>query len=392
MLLYRGGEQQQPMSIMQHSDSARRKGSSQSLFPTLQIGGWIAFAAAVSVGRIGELTLAEVVVIDWALAAFGFVVTLGLGAIYSRLRIRGAPLVRVLGVALVSSFVGGSLWTAAYRLYLTFGAPVLLSTVSDEQLFPNRAESLYPLLADNVYSSLVLLAWSMLYIGGEYHRAMQAEREQRLRAEAQAHRAQLRALRYQLNPQFMSNALNAISTLVIEKRERDATGMIACLSEFLRLRTEGDGVPEVPLAEELQVVKRYLELEQVRFGDRLHTTAEVDVDTLSCLVPSLILQSLIENAIEHAVSQREEGGRIAVEARRNGTYLLLRVVDNGPGLGVGPHAEIGGGGLTNTRERLMGLYGKDHRVEWEEAPGGGLSVSIRIPLRSAPALVAAGAL
>lgn len=370
----------------------QRESRSRSVFWTLQVGGWTVFAAAVSIGRIGELSLVEVVVIDWALAALGFLATLGLGALYSRLRLRGTPLVRILGVVLLSSYVAALFWTAVYHLYLHYLAPVILAALSGEQIsFRGGVESLYALLDNTIYSALTLLAWSMLYIGVHYYRAMQEEREQRLRAEALAHQAQLRALRYQLNPHFLFNTLNAISTLVVEKRDREATGMIARLSEFLRLTMEGDGVPEVPLAEELEFVQRYLEIEQVRFGERLHVALRVDDEVLSHPVPSLILQPLVENAIKHAISPREEGGRIAVEARREGGHLLLQVADDGPGWTPGPGRGAHGIGLANTRNRLRELYGAEHRLELGEPEGGGLSVSIRIPLRPVPTPAVGGA-
>ena len=353
-----------------------------SLFWTLQIGGWLAFGAAMSVGRIGELSFASIVVLDWALAAFGFIATLGVGAIYSRLRIRGTRLVRVLGVVLLCSYVAALLWAAAYNLYLSYSASTLLAVLSDEQVsFRGGVESLGSLLDNTVYNTLILLAWSMLYVGGEYYRAMQEERLRALRAEAQTHRAQLRALRYQLNPHFLFNTMNAISTLVGEERNREARSMIARLSEFLRLTLEGDGTPEVPLAEEIEFVRRYLEIEQVRFGARLRVRFDVADHVLSTAVPPLILQPLVENAIKHAVSPREEGGCIVVEARRSEGDLLLSVTDDGPGLTARGAPARSGIGLANTRERLRELYGDEQALVLKTPDSGGLRATIRIPLR-----------
>ena len=372
------------MDDEQHPVIPQQQGRSPSVFWTLQLGGWIAFTAAMSIGRIGEMSLATIAVLDWALAALGFIATLGLGRIYLRLQIRGDRLLRVVGVILLSSYVAALIWTAAYRLYQHYAAPALLRALSGEPLsFREGLGSLHSLLDNTVFHTFILIAWSMLYVGGEYYRAMQEERERRLRAEAHAHQAQLRALRYQLNPHFLFNTLNAVSTLVTEKRDREATAMIARLSEFLRLTMESDGAPEVPLAEELEFVQRYLEIEQVRFGERLHATVSVDDEVLSYPVPSLILQPLIENAMKHALSPREEGGRIAVEARREQRHLLLRVADDGPGLRDGARTGERGIGLANTRERLGELYGGASRMDLEETKGGGLSVSIRIPLRPA---------
>ncbi len=217
-----------------------------------------------------------------------------------------------------------------------------------------------------VYNGFALLAWSVLYFWIRYHDAWLTERERSLRAEALAHQARLEALRYQIQPHFLFNTLNAISTLVVERRSEDASRMIARLSDFLRLTLSAPVSDLTPLKDELDFIGRYLEIEQVRFGSKLRVRVDAALDTLGALVPSLILQPLVENAVRHGVGARESGGSIAIEGRRKGDMLSLAISDDGPGIGDA----IDGVGWSNTRERLTRLYGEAHRFERTSSPLG----------------------
>ena len=342
-------------------------------FWLLQIGGWAAFAVAMALSRLGVYPLGFMVATKLLLAALGLVTSLGLRALYRRL-LRAEPgVARTIVACVVASYVAAMLWTAAYNV---LDAP-LASAMLGRRITVDNA---FELFSGTVYHALALLAWSVLYFGIKHHEGRQVERERALRAEAHLHQAQLRALRYQLNPHFLFNTLNAISTLVVEGRTDEATEMIARLSDFLRLTLAGEGVPEIPLAEELDFVERYLEIEQVRFGERLHVRVGAAPGLASHPVPALILQPLVENAIKHGVAPREAGGRIAVTARRAGSALVLTVEDDGPGLGDAAPTSAGGIGLTNTRDRLRQRYGEGASLSLDATGDGGLRATISIPL------------
>jgi two-component system LytT family sensor kinase len=169
-------------------------------------------------------------------------------------------------------------------------------------------------------------------------------------------------LRYQLNPHFLFNTLNAISTLILDGRREDANGMVGALSGFLRYSLESDPEQKVTLDQEIRAAKRYLAIEQLRFGERLNVVIVVPDAAGAALVPSLILQSLIENAVKYAVSRSEEGGTIEITAHIDDAMLEITVADDGPGsVNYRPNKTGGAGvGLANTRERLRVLYGAGH--------------------------------
>jgi len=228
-----------------------------------------------------------------------------------------------------------------------------------------------------IYWAIVLahLSW------GYYQRS----RERELQASALATelvRTRLEVLRMQLNPHFLFNTLHTISALIHENPE-DADRIVARLSELLRVSLEQSDSQEVPLRQELSFLERYLQIEQTRFQDRLAVEMEVEPGLDLVLVPSLILQPLVENAIRHGIEPREDTGRVKIAARRLDGMLELKVSDNGPGL---PEPEIApnreGVGLSNTRSRLSHLYGANHRFDLTPASGGGLEARLLIPCRT----------
>lgn len=216
--------------------------------------------------------------------------------------------------------------------------------------------------------------------GTDYHRRYRDQEIAASRLEAQLATARLDLLRMQLNPHFLFNALNDISELMHEDVER-AERMVEDLSELLRLSLRYAGAPEVPLSEEVGFLRRYLDLEQMRFQDRLDTDVDVQPDALNARVPYLILQPLVENAVRYAVAPPLERGRVEVRGRADGEALVLEVYDDGPG--VGPHVgkEREGIGLRSTRERLRESYGAAHRFEMTDLAGGGFCVRLELPLR-----------
>lgn len=234
------------------------------------------------------------------------------------------------------------------------------------------------------YSYFLMLGWSGLYFALKFYRLLQSQIARSIRAESLAHEAQLRMLRYQLNPHFLFNTLNAISTLILDKNTESANAMVSKLSHFLRYSLDKDPMQRVDLEHEINTMQLYLEIEQVRFDERLRVTFEVDEEARRALVPSLILQPLVENSIKYAVANREDGGAIVIAAEKLNGDLLLSVADDGPGIDRvnGELPEFTGVGLANTRERLAQLYGKNHGCEFHAVDPHGLRIVINIPFET----------
>jgi LytS/YehU family sensor histidine kinase len=224
--------------------------------------------------------------------------------------------------------------------------------------------------------------------------AIAADLSQRARAEQLAAaalgtelaEARLQALRAQLNPHFLFNAMNSIAMLVRQRENVAAVTMIAGLSDLMRTLLDDHAPAEIPLREELAFLERYLAVEQLRFQDRLLVRIEADPRSLEAFVPNLVLQPLVENAIKHGISRRASAGRLDIEAEaRNGT-LTLRVRDDGPGPNgaAAPGAATTGIGLRNVRARLEHLYGPEQQLTLAESPGGGALATITLPYRARP--------
>lgn len=207
------------------------------------------------------------------------------------------------------------------------------------------------------------------------------EREtQAARLQAQLADARLGALRMQIQPHFLLNTLNAITVIVRDRDHETATRMLEQLGEMLRRVVRSDRPAEIPLGEELDFLRQYLAIEQVRFSDRLRTIIAVPPELVSALVPEFILQPLVENALRHGVSQRSESTTVTIDALREGETLVLQVTDNGPGIGT----QRPGIGLSNTRERLATLYGERGTLLLREPAGGGTRAEIRLPFHDQP--------
>jgi LytS/YehU family sensor histidine kinase len=186
----------------------------------------------------------------------------------------------------------------------------------------------------------------------------------------------------QLHPHFLFNTLNGIAGLVRDSRNKDAVRMIAGLSDLLRHTLETAGKQEVSLREELEFLELYLDLQQMRFPDRLSVRMEIEPETLDATVPYLVLQPLVENAVRHGIAPRAAPGTVGVRARRDDTLLEIKVFDDGLGLSHPADAGKGTGiGLANTRARLAQLYGEGHRFDVREREGGGVEATVVIPFR-----------
>ncbi|MBI1177483.1 histidine kinase [bacterium] len=227
----------------------------------------------------------------------------------------------------------------------------------------------------------LLIYWVILSVAHalEFYRKFQERVTRTAELEKRLVEARLQALQMQLNPHFLFNTLHAISALMHQDVDA-ADRMITRLSELLRHALESTEQQEVPLQEEIDFLKRYLEIEETRFGDRLKIELNIAPDTTDLLVPNLVLQPLVENAIQHGIEPHARAGRVTISSRRERDDLLLEVRDTGNGAPAGEWKE--GVGLTNTRNRLRQLYGDGQTFNLGSADGGGFRAAITLPCRS----------
>ncbi|HYM36398.1 MAG TPA: histidine kinase [Steroidobacteraceae bacterium] len=240
-------------------------------------------------------------------------------------------------------------------------------------------ENWYDIFMAVTVSMYIFVGWMGLYFGFHFYEANQRERETALRATSLAQAAQLKMLRYQLNPHFLFNTLNAISTLVLDQKNNIANTVVTRLADFLRYTLDQDPMKTVTLAQEIAALNLYLEIEKMRFGARLQVEIDVEESAGAAPVPSLLLQPLIENAIKYAISPREQGGRIRISGRLQDNDVVLSIEDDGPGVVDTARITNGRGvGLRNTRERLQVMYGKRAKTEMANA-NPGLRVTLQFP-------------
>lgn len=341
--------------------------TSKRLFWPLQTLGWLGYFVLHFTAAMGDGKPLHYVFASLSVTACGFAIT-------SLLRLGYRRLWR-LPVAQMAAAATGLLVLATLvqmKLYVA----IAFSYCDDCQL-----RSVFGYLWYFASTLYILLSWSALYFGIKFALQLQQQKEAALRAQNAAHAAQLKMLRYQLNPHFLFNTLNAISTLVLDDKRDTAYRMVASLSAFLRHSLDSDPEQQVALTQEIAALNLYLGIEQVRFGERLRMIVDVEPSARDALVPSLILQPLIENAIKYAISKREEGGRIELIARLDGDMLDLHLRDDGPGgveadLAANGHARVG---LANTRERLRVLYGERQHLGISNRESGGADVHVRLP-------------
>ncbi len=338
------------------------------LFWWLQIGGWGGYTLAAYLEALAHEKPDAYTLVILATAASGALMTIMLRYVYHALE---KCSMRVLAVS------------AIIICYATALGWRLFSNLMYWEIIKHgyRPSHNYDYFGGSVGSFYVLMCWSGLYFGIKYYQQLQQQTEATLKATASAHQAQLKMLRYQLNPHFLFNTLNAISTLILDKRNDTANLAVTKLSEFLRYSLDNDPMKHVPLSQELDALDLYLRIEQLRFSERLQLTYRVEPQARQALVPSLLLQPLIENAIKYAIAPREEGGSIAISARVRGQWLHMSVADDGPGLGGDADGSGCGVGLRNTRQRLAELYGDQHALRLSPVQPHGLNVQIELPLQ-----------
>ena len=344
----------------------------EASFWVLQAFGWSAYFIAQYVSalfypeKLGPAKLTGYGYVLLVAALSGLVLSSLLRYAYRWVRDR--PIGQVATTALLLVCVAALVW----RVFIN-GAYVAF--MGEHDMFAGWAH----VFAGALISVYLLLSWTALYFGIYYYEAVQRERMATLRAMALAQEAQVKMLRYQLNPHFLFNTLNAISTLILDRDNDTANLAVTRLSAFLRHTLDQDPMKKVTLRQELEALDLYLGIEKLRFGSRLRLERDVDPAALTALVPSLLLQPLVENALKYAIAPAETGGKLHVGARLIGQRLLLHVADDGPGLADEAAFAAGRGvGLRNTRERLAVLYADRARFVGHNT-NPGLRADIEIP-------------
>lgn len=356
--------------------------SREKLFWTLHTTGWCGFAIVYYLGSfLHEMRPIWLFVI--ILNAYsGWLLTIPLRYIY-RKALTLSPIKMII-------LIGASL----YFIALIWA---MVKNLNNWEIYKKgyRPEEWYWYFNDSLNSLIMIACWTGGYFGIKSYQMLLREKQNVLKASSMAHQAHIKMLRYQLNPHFLFNTLNAISTLILMKENKTADAMVSRLSDFLRYSLDKDPIHRVPLIQEVQALELYLEIEKVRFEDRLTVVWDIEEKTKEALVPSLILQPLIENSIKFAISKLEEGGCISISAKTFGRDLMLNVSDNGPGAelknGQLPASKSGGLGLHNIQERLQALYLNNYSFVISHNYPTGIKVNIRIPYELSNSSDAAGA-
>ena len=338
-------------------------------FWILQSAGWGGYFILRTLSGIANAMGWSYVLHTALLTATGYSITLLMAAAYRRL-IKAKPIMT--WAASVSIVV---LAAAAFSAIETWSHGTFIS--------PGTQPEGVRFLGAILLTFTLLVAWSALYYSINYYLLLEQQTDRLFRLEHQASSAQLAMLRYQLNPHFLFNTLNSISTLVLLKQTDRANAMLSRLSSFLRYTLVNEPAGTVTVAQEVETLKLYLEIEKMRFEDRLRPKFHIEAAIAGARLPSLLLQPLVENAIKYAVTPQEEGADISIEARLNVDRVQITVSDTGPG--AEDHwvraQQSTGVGLANIRDRLQQAYGDNHRFDTHSDRQGGFRVIIEIPFQ-----------
>jgi hypothetical protein len=362
-----GGTEPYNVSVAEFTTSSRFR----SFWP-LQLGGWLLYTLVSAASVLPLRSMQGEVAYKAVYLLSGFVGSFLMYAVCHTLWQRRVPLFRALLICIAVAYVLGipcaavSLWSEIH--YGEVGGHFHWSYT----------------FAYATGCGFVLAAWSFLYFGIKHYYLLEEERSRLQEAEVMARDAQMRALRYQLQPHFLFNTLNAISTLVLDNQPRIATQMIARLADLLRRTLEFPDTHQVSLKEEVAVTKEYLALEKVRFGARLTVTYAIDPETEEAQVPRFLLQPLVENAIRHGIAKRPDGGNLVLRAEAANGRLRVKIEndqaeDDQPVL-RDPMMAHRGVGLPNTRARLEQMYGYEATLETHATANGTYEVRISMPL------------
>ncbi|PCH96702.1 MAG: sensor histidine kinase [Gammaproteobacteria bacterium] len=338
------------------------------LFWLAHSAGWFGFALVHYLGSLLHDLRDIFVVIIFLNAYAGWMFTVPLRYLYRR--VWNFPPVKIALVVVFASYFTGVLWQ-------------VVKNINYWEIYKHGYQPDFWLMytQSSVWSFYIILSWSVLYFGTKYYQMLQIEKQNVLKANTVAHQAQLKMLRYQLNPHFLFNTLNAISTLILLKDNATANGMVTKLSDFLRYSLEKDPMKKVTLSSEVQALELYLDIEKVRFEERLQVHFNICDNCEKALVPSMILQPIAENAIKHAIATQEQGGSIIITVNHFANDLMIEVADDGPGAEIinGNLHRENGVGLVNTRERLQALYRDNYSLVVANNNPSGVKVSIRMP-------------
>lgn len=336
-------------------------------FWMLQAAGWSGYLLLRTVVGISNNVTVEGILAVIIESIVGYCLTLLLSTLYGYYR--RLPRLSAIGLTLVTLFAA----TMIYAVIQAFNFSFIRSAD------PGISWTL--VIGSTFLSFTVLAGWTALYFGINWYLIVEEQVDRMRLLETEASSAQLAMLRYQLNPHFLFNTLNSISTLVLLKETQRANAMLSRLAAFLRYTLANEPTAHVTVAQEVETLKLYLDIEKMRFEKRLRTEFEIDPRVEKARLPSLLLQPLVENAIKYAVTPQEEGADISVAARLVGERVQITVSDTGPGLNEAPKRPTlsTGVGLTNIRERLAQAYGPDHRFSIRALPARGFEVEIDIP-------------
>lgn len=344
-------------------------------FWVLQAAGWSGYALVHYIGSLMH-EMRDIYALVLILGAYaGFLITVPLRHLYRRIW-DVQPWLLII-VVLAASYLSAACW-----------AVIDNATYWEIYKFGFRPENSWFYFKNSIAKFYIMLSWSGLYFGIKYYQMLQDEKQKALMATSMAHQAQLKMLRYQLNPHFLFNTLNAISTLILVGENDLANRMMSKLSLFLRFSLDNEPIKKIPLGREIDAVNLYLDIEKVRFDERLQVTIDISEQALRALVPSLFLQPLIENAIKYGIAKLEEGGRIDIQGYCEHEQLVVVISDNGPGTNkpIEQLLSSGGVGLVNTRDRLQALFGKHYSFTVASNDPQGLRIEIRIPYEQANTL------
>jgi two-component system LytT family sensor kinase len=340
-------------------------------FWILQSVGWAGYFVLRTLSGFANSMGWSFVIHTALLTAAGYSITLLMAATFRRL-IRMKPVFTWVGTIAIVIFAA-----AAFSAIETWSVATFIQ--------PGTSPEGIQFLGAIILTVSLLIAWSALYYSINFFLLLEEQADRLLRLESQASNAQLAMLRYQLNPHFLFNTLNSISTLVLLKQTDRANAMLSRLSSFLRYTLVNESIGTVTVAQEIETLKLYLEIEKMRFEERLRPHFHIDDLASNAQLPSLLLQPLMENAIKYAVTPQEEGADISVEVRRQADRVLINVADTGPGADAQYKTraeESTGVGLANIRDRLAQAYGDKHRFETQSDITGGFRVFIDIPYQT----------
>ncbi len=338
-------------------------------FWLFQIGGWTAYALATAISYIPFRHEREQVDYRIAFLFTTFLASFVVHMLCRSLWRKSSPAMRAMLYSILLSYALGVVCTAS-------SAAMALHFAGD------KAPLSWDMVSARAFeAAIVLVAWSALYFGIRHYLTVEEQRDRLTASEATGREAQLEALRYQLQPHFLFNTLNAISSLVVSRQPELATQMIAKLAGLLRNTLSSPAVHSISLREELSLTEEYLSIERIRFGSRLSITLSVGPEALEAEVPRFLLQPLVENAIRHGISRCPGGGEIAIRASATGGRLQIQVENDRAERASGSHMEPAPGlGLANTQARLEKLYGEHRSLLISDEQEKRFLVSISFPL------------